>query len=154
MQDLELKSLIGFDGNPPKGLIAHPDGVHLVYPLGTSVTAFNWCTRTQRFFVGHSNVISALAVSRSGRYVGAGQVRRSSRTFGRDATSRRRVPIAEDIFHFFFCSDTNILDSERNKNVTVVQWCLFLLLFFFSFYLTGYVVCLCICLESYKATLN
>lgn len=75
VQDLELKSLIGFDGNPANGLIVHPDGVHVVYPLGTNVTAYNWRTRGQRFFVGHTNVISAVAVSQSGRYVGAGQVR-------------------------------------------------------------------------------
>jgi len=74
VQDLELQSLIGFDGNPMNGLILHPDGVHLIYPLGTNITAYNWSTKTQRFFEGHTNVISTVAVSRTGRYVGAGQV--------------------------------------------------------------------------------
>lgn len=74
VQNLELQSLIGFDGNASDSLILHPDGVHLIYPLGTKVTAYNWSTKTQRFFEGHTNVISALAVSRSGRYVAAGQV--------------------------------------------------------------------------------
>lgn len=74
VQDLELKSLIGFDGNPLNGLIVHPDGEHLIYPLGTNVTAYNWSTKAQRFFEGHTNVISAVAVSKSGKYVGAGQV--------------------------------------------------------------------------------
>lgn len=74
VDDLELQSLIGFDGNPSNGLILHPDGVHLIYPLGTNVTAYNWMTKKQRFFEGHTNVISAVSLSRSGKYVGAGQV--------------------------------------------------------------------------------
>ncbi|XP_022177285.1 cilia- and flagella-associated protein 52-like [Myzus persicae] len=74
VQDLKLKSLIGFDGNPLNGLIFHPDGVHLVYPLGTNVTAYNWSTKAQRFFVGLTNIISAVTVSSTGKYVAAGQV--------------------------------------------------------------------------------
>lgn len=73
-QDLELQSLIGFDGNPLNGLILHPDGIHLVYPLGTNITAYNWSKKTQQFFEGHTNVISAVTVSKSGKYVGSGQV--------------------------------------------------------------------------------
>lgn len=74
IQDLELQSLIGFDGNPLNGLILHPDGIHLIYPLGTNITAFNWSTKAQRFFEGHTNVISAVTVSKSGKCVGSGQV--------------------------------------------------------------------------------
>lgn len=74
VQDLELQSLIGFDGNPLNGLILHPDTVHLVYPLGTNITAYNWRTKAQRFFEGHTNAISAVTVSKSGKYVGSGQV--------------------------------------------------------------------------------
>lgn len=74
VQDLELKSLIGFDGNPSNGLLLHPDGIHLIYPLGTNVTVYNWSTKAQRFFEGLTNVISALTVSNTGKYVAAGQV--------------------------------------------------------------------------------
>lgn len=74
VRDLELKSLIGFDGNPLNGLILHPDGIHLIYPLGTQITAYNWSTKAQRFFEGHTNVVSAVAVSKCGKYVGSGQV--------------------------------------------------------------------------------
>ncbi|XP_001948904.2 cilia- and flagella-associated protein 52-like [Acyrthosiphon pisum] len=74
VKDLELKSLIGFDGNPLNGLILHPDGVHLIYPLGTNVTTYNWSTKVQRFFVGLTNIISAVTVSSTGKYVAAGQV--------------------------------------------------------------------------------
>lgn len=74
VQDLELLSLIGFDGNPSDGLILHPDGIHLVYPLGTNITAYNWSTKAQRFFEGHTNIISAVTVSKSGKYICSGQV--------------------------------------------------------------------------------
>lgn len=74
VQDLELQSLIGFDGNPLNGLILHPDGIHIVYPLGINITVFNWSTKRQRFFEGHTNVISAVALSKSGKYVSASQV--------------------------------------------------------------------------------
>lgn len=74
VQDLKLKSLIGFDGNQLNGLILHPDGIHLIYPLGTNVTAYNWSTKEQRFFVGLTNIISAVTVSNTGKYVAAGQV--------------------------------------------------------------------------------
>lgn len=74
VQDLELQSLIGFDGKPLNGLVLHPDGIHLIYPLGSNITAFNWSTKKQRFFEGHTNVISAVALSKSGKYVAASQV--------------------------------------------------------------------------------
>lgn len=74
VKDLELQSLIGFDGIPLNGLILHPDNIHLVYPLGTNITAYNWLTKAQRFFEGHTNAISAVTVSKSGKYIGSGQV--------------------------------------------------------------------------------
>lgn len=73
-QDLELLSLIGFNGNPLSSLILHPDGIHLIYPLGNNITAYNWSTKAQRFFEGHTNVISAVTVSKCGKYVCSGQV--------------------------------------------------------------------------------
>ncbi|VVC34655.1 WD40/YVTN repeat-like-containing domain,WD40 repeat, conserved site,WD40 repeat,WD40-repeat-containing [Cinara cedri] len=74
VQDLELESLIGFDGRPSNGLWVHPDGVHLIYPLGTNITVYDWCTKKQRFLEGLTNVVSSIAVSKTGKYVGAGQV--------------------------------------------------------------------------------
>lgn len=74
VQDLELHSLIGFDGRPANGLLVHPDGVHLIYPLGTNITVYNWFAKTQRFLEGLTNVVASIAVSKFGKYVGAGQV--------------------------------------------------------------------------------
>lgn len=118
VQDLEIQSLIGFNGNPSNGLITHPDGVHLVYPLGTCVTAYNWDTQKQRFFQGHTNVISAMCLSRSGRYVAAGQVGGIrvvyvSSKHGFNETirfSQRTVPLR---FQFFAFETTTVTPSVR-----------------------------------------
>lgn len=52
----------------------HPDGVHVVYALGNKVSVQNWKTREQEFLTGHTNVISAVDVSQSGKYIGSGQI--------------------------------------------------------------------------------
>jgi len=36
-QALELKSVIGFGGKVPNGLLYHPDGIHMIYSLGSTV---------------------------------------------------------------------------------------------------------------------
>lgn len=120
VQDMELKSLIGFDGNAVNGMIVHPDGVHLVYPLGTNVTAYNWNTRGQRFFVGHTNVISAVAVSRTGRYVCAGQV------------GRRYTTVHGGVVRGFVIFSSTYSFSSTGKFCSNVKFCVFLS-FFFTF---------------------
>ncbi|KAJ3195774.1 Cilia- and flagella-associated protein 52 [Irineochytrium annulatum] len=58
-----------------QGLIKHPDGIHTVYSLGSTVVIND--TRkpnAQEFLQGHTNVVSCLAVSRTGRYIASGQV--------------------------------------------------------------------------------
>jgi len=74
VQDLELVSIIGFDGNAPKGLRAHPDGVHIVYPFGIKLAVQNMETKAQSFMEGHNNVISCVAISDSGKYIASGQI--------------------------------------------------------------------------------
>ncbi|KAJ8985900.1 hypothetical protein NQ317_010657 [Molorchus minor] len=71
---LEIKGIIGFDGSTINGLFVHPDGKHIVYPLGNKVVIQNWITKKQDFLVGHTNIISATAVSASGRYIASGQI--------------------------------------------------------------------------------
>lgn len=56
------------------GLQVHPDNMHVVYPLGMKVTIQNWKTKKQHFLSGHTNAISALAISPNGRYVASGQI--------------------------------------------------------------------------------
>lgn len=74
IEELKIKAVIGFDGGIENGLLVHPDGQHIVYALGNKVTIQNWNTKKQYFLVGHTNVISAIAVSKSGKYVASGQI--------------------------------------------------------------------------------
>ncbi|XP_028675401.1 cilia- and flagella-associated protein 52 [Erpetoichthys calabaricus] len=71
---LELQSIIGFNGNVPGGLIAHPDQKHVIYPLGSTVIIQSLTTQKQEFLQGHSNNVSCITVNRSGQYLASGQV--------------------------------------------------------------------------------
>ncbi|XP_030062176.1 cilia- and flagella-associated protein 52 [Microcaecilia unicolor] len=71
---LELESIIGYNGDIPCGLICHPDRDHLVYPLGCTVIIQNISTHKQCFLQAHTNNVSCVAVSVSGKYIASGQV--------------------------------------------------------------------------------
>nr|XP_033817632.1 cilia- and flagella-associated protein 52 [Geotrypetes seraphini]XP_033817633.1 cilia- and flagella-associated protein 52 [Geotrypetes seraphini]XP_033817634.1 cilia- and flagella-associated protein 52 [Geotrypetes seraphini]XP_033817635.1 cilia- and flagella-associated protein 52 [Geotrypetes seraphini] len=71
---LELESIIGYNGYIPSGLICHPDRDHLIYPLGCTVIIQNINTHKQYFLQGHTNNVSCVALSISGKYVASGQV--------------------------------------------------------------------------------
>lgn len=74
MSDLKLLSTIGFSGQVQAGLVAHPDGRHIIYPLGSIlVVMVKGKPQTQRFLSGHTSEITAVAVSRSGHYIASGQ---------------------------------------------------------------------------------
>lgn len=61
-------------GNAPNGLRVHPDGKHIVYPLGNKLVVQNWETKEQFFLEGHTNVISTVAMSKSGKLIASGQI--------------------------------------------------------------------------------
>lgn len=61
-------------GTTVRGLKVHPDGLHFVYPLGYKVVVQNWKTKRQVFLSGHTNVVSAIAVSPDGKYIASGQI--------------------------------------------------------------------------------
>ncbi|KAM9296141.1 cilia- and flagella-associated protein 52 [Gastrophryne carolinensis] len=71
---LQLESVIGFNGHVPSGLISHPDGEHLIYPLGCTVIIQNPNKRQQHFLHGHTNNVSCVTASKSGTYLASGQV--------------------------------------------------------------------------------
>ncbi|KAJ3331476.1 Cilia- and flagella-associated protein 52 [Blyttiomyces sp. JEL0837] len=74
-QNLRLESIIGFGGAVNQGLIKHPNGFHTIYCLGSTVVINDSRTaNSQEFLQGHTNVISCLAVSKSGNYIASGQV--------------------------------------------------------------------------------
>ncbi|XP_077979702.1 cilia- and flagella-associated protein 52-like [Glandiceps talaboti] len=71
---LELYGIVGFNGDVPGGLIVHPDRQHLIFPLGDTVIIEDIVNHTQSFLSGHTNKVSCIAVSKSGRYLASGQV--------------------------------------------------------------------------------
>lgn len=74
MPRLALDSAIGFGGSVPNGLHIHPDGKHILYPLGACIVVREISNpKAVGFLTGHSDKISCLAISRSGRYVASGQ---------------------------------------------------------------------------------
>ena len=61
-------------GTIPFGLKVHPDGQHLIYPVGCTIVVENIANKRQEFLAGHSHTVSCLALSRSGNLLASGQV--------------------------------------------------------------------------------
>lgn len=73
-EPLNLLSVIGFSGQAPNGLVAHPDGQTLIYPLGSTVVLRDkHDPKAQEFLQGHTDKVSCVALSSSGRYLASGQ---------------------------------------------------------------------------------
>jgi len=71
---MELQAMIGFNGSAPHGLTLHPAKDHLVYPLGSIVVLREIReAQKQEYLVGHSDTVTCVAVSKSGRYIASGQ---------------------------------------------------------------------------------
>ncbi|KAG2446088.1 hypothetical protein HXX76_000688 [Chlamydomonas incerta] len=74
-EPLVLNSVIGFGGAIENGLISHPDGRTIIYPLGSTIVLRDRTDpRSQEFLQGHSDKVSCLALSRSGKYLASGQI--------------------------------------------------------------------------------
>ena len=71
---LDLKSIIGFEGRVRDGLVYHPDGEFILYPLGATIVVKNVRTGSQEFLDGHTNAVSCLALSNDGTKLASGQV--------------------------------------------------------------------------------
>ena len=54
--------------------MAHPDGQHIIYPLGCTLIVKNLSTQEQTFLQGHTDNVSCLTCSQSGEYLASGQV--------------------------------------------------------------------------------
>jgi len=71
---LTLESVVGFGGKVNDGLHIHPDGKHLLYPLGACIVVREIGNpKATGFLNGHSDKVSCLTVSRSGRFIASGQ---------------------------------------------------------------------------------
>ncbi|KAA0148337.1 hypothetical protein FNF29_06724 [Cafeteria roenbergensis] len=72
-QPMNLEAVIGFNGRVPSGLIYHPDGEHVIYPLGSTVVVKNLRKNTQAFLQGHTDRVTCVAISRDGKRIASGQ---------------------------------------------------------------------------------
>lgn len=60
-QALPLVSVIGFGGHVPNGLVVHPDGDTVIYPLGSIVVLRSKSdSGKQQFLRGHSHEVTIL----------------------------------------------------------------------------------------------
>lgn len=66
MSELKLDFFIGFSGLVSNGHQLHPNGER-VFPLGSNICLGNV------FLRGHTNLVTCLAISKSGRYIASGQ---------------------------------------------------------------------------------
>lgn len=57
----------------PNGLIAHPDGEHIIFPLGSTIVLKNTVTNTQAFLQGHTDIVTCIALSADGTRLASGQ---------------------------------------------------------------------------------
>ncbi|XP_047389218.1 WD repeat-containing protein 90 isoform X2 [Sciurus carolinensis] len=62
---LRLKGVIGFGGHSTKWALWTTDGTSVVYPCHAVVVVLRVDTEEQRFFLGHTDKVSALALDRS-----------------------------------------------------------------------------------------
>ena len=61
-------------GTVPNGFKVHPDRQHVIYSVGCTVVVEDVTNKKQEFLSGHTNNVSCLAISKSGRYVASGQI--------------------------------------------------------------------------------
>ena len=62
---MQLNSVIGFGGNVQNGLIVHPDGRTIIYPLGSTIVLRDkHDPRSQEFLQGHSDKVPAFSLPR------------------------------------------------------------------------------------------
>ncbi|XP_047529427.1 cilia- and flagella-associated protein 52 [Vanessa atalanta] len=74
VKNLEPYAIIGFDGSAIRGLKVHPNGEHIIYPMGNKVCIQEWKTKKMYFLSGHTNSVSTVAVSPKGTFIGSGQI--------------------------------------------------------------------------------
>ena len=73
-QQNHFLTVLLFAGTVSSGLKLHPDGAHLIYPVGCTIVVEKVANKKQEFLTGHTNTVSCLALSKSGDFIASGQV--------------------------------------------------------------------------------
>ena len=72
---LPLESVVGFAGKVGGGLVLHPNGKTMAYPLGATIVVKELGdTAFVLFLQGHNDEVSCLAISRDGAFLASGQI--------------------------------------------------------------------------------
>ncbi|EKX37892.1 hypothetical protein GUITHDRAFT_160084, partial [Guillardia theta CCMP2712] len=75
MEHLELNAVIGFAGTIVDGIILLPDNRSMVFALGSTIIKRDIVDpKNQQFLQGHSDRVTCMALSPSGKYLASGQV--------------------------------------------------------------------------------
>eukprot|EP00286_Rhodomonas_abbreviata_P008950 CAMPEP_0181342680 /NCGR_PEP_ID=MMETSP1101-20121128/31140_1 /TAXON_ID=46948 /ORGANISM="Rhodomonas abbreviata, Strain Caron Lab Isolate" /LENGTH=243 /DNA_ID=CAMNT_0023454175 /DNA_START=104 /DNA_END=832 /DNA_ORIENTATION=- len=75
MEHLELNAVIGFAGSVINGIILLPDRKSMVFALGSTIVKRDIVNpKDQQFLQGHSDRVTCLSLSPSGKYLASGQV--------------------------------------------------------------------------------
>uniref|UniRef100_A0A1A9VDW4 Cilia- and flagella-associated protein 52 n=1 Tax=Glossina austeni TaxID=7395 RepID=A0A1A9VDW4_GLOAU len=74
VEKLNCRAIFGINGKVNFGLHLHPDGRHMIFPLGMKIGIDDLKTSTQEFIAGHTNNLSCLDLSRTGKYMASGQI--------------------------------------------------------------------------------
>jgi len=75
MEHLELNAVIGFAGTVVDGIILLPDNRSMVFALGSTIVKRDIVDpKNQQFLQGHSDRVTCMSLSPSGRYLASGQV--------------------------------------------------------------------------------
>lgn len=71
---LQPRAIFGINGKVENGMRQHPITQAAIFPLGNKIAIADFKTNTQEFVAGHTNSISCLDVSKSGKLMASGQI--------------------------------------------------------------------------------
>eukprot|EP01031_Cornospumella_fuschlensis_P019668 gene19668-24095_t len=74
VQQLKIRSVIGFNGKIQGALHYTPCGKYVVYPLGSFIVIKNLVTDREAFLDGHSQDVTCVGMSNNGNRLASGQM--------------------------------------------------------------------------------
>jgi len=68
------RAIFGINGKVENGVRQHPVTGSIIFALGNKIGIADYKKNTQEFVAGHTNTISCLDLSKSGKYMASGQI--------------------------------------------------------------------------------